>query len=261
MPFTRKQRDRFALMFYQWSHARTLEELASDFESVRRARVFTYTHIETMSRTSPADRKSTAIARLKQIQPRGAKLNGEPLSRKEKALLERFEILRNEVLAEESARAFLEPGPPTEGPTGLRGILELQPPALIGPRQGDAQVRRRLVKSLKKELPDVLGEIAEDDARDWTHRREIQGHVVSTWCDATGPKWDDDFNYRHCILDPETGGEPLASWVSWLSWLGIIAVSKWRLNDEEEIPLVIEAVKNASRQFFEALPAMLPIAR
>jgi hypothetical protein len=236
MPFTSKERDRFDLMFYQWSHARTLEELASGFDAVIRARVFTYSHVETMSRTTPSEREPTAIARLKKWQLRGAELNGEPLSQREKTLLERFERLRLDVLA--------------ETPIG-------------GPRRDAAQIRRRLVKSLKLQLPDVLGEIAGDEtarrARDWTHLREVQGHIVKTRCDATGPERTDDFTYCHWIRER---GEPLASafGTSWLTWLGIYA-TQWRLNDEEEIPFVIEAVKNASRQFFEALPAMLPVAR
>jgi len=58
----------------------------------------------------------------------------------------------------------------------------------------------------------------------WAYRREVKGHLVRTTCDASGSP-------RH-----------------------------WLVSDEDEIPLVIAAVKSAAREFFEVLPEMLPEA-
>src|SRR5579859_6361391 len=92
-----------------------------------------------MARTAPSQQKATAISCLKRLQPRGAELSGEPLSATEETLLQRFDALRTEVRGEERLKGFIGGAP-------------------FRARPGAAQIRRRLVKQLKDELPDALGE-------------------------------------------------------------------------------------------------------
>ncbi len=79
---------------------------------------------------------------------------------------------------------------------------------------------------------------------------------MRTICDATGSERHYDFEYSHRI--PEKGGQPLVRSVNWLSWLGIHGHTQWIVSEEDEIPLVIAVVKSTAREFFEALPGMLP---
>jgi hypothetical protein len=217
-------RDEFSVRFYRWAREFSHNEQCSDFTLISQIKNSNAARFLSFARSlNKSERSLFCSAILKRFHPRATELLKDPPSAKDRVILTRYSLARNE------------------------GISV---PSKEGPFLPKAQFR----KMLNNNLPPVLGDLVEspENGEVSEYRAVVGGWILSTTVDTGGRR---TLGYEHTIRSHEQVF--LQSQISALSWMGISSQTDWLPQSAAEPERIIECVKKLCSIFLAAAPTLL----